>query len=62
MVDADQINDHDVFVGLYKSLFLSKGREFTEGYLEGRSGRLSNYFSDIYHGAKKAIKIMKGEE
>ena len=25
-----------------------QGKKFTEGYLEGRSGRLSNYFSDIY--------------
>ena len=43
-----KVNYHDILVVVYKKFFLSKGEDFTRGYLEGRNGRFSNLFSDVY--------------
>lgn len=39
----------------YYNEFRSKGLSFTQGYLEGRNGRISNLFSVRYEAARKAL-------
>ncbi|MBI2044170.1 hypothetical protein HYT24_02290 [Candidatus Pacearchaeota archaeon] len=42
-------------------IFLQKGVEYTEGFLNGRKGRLSNFFNSEYKAARKAIdKLTNG--
>jgi len=39
----------------YKFVFLEKGRGFTQGYVEGRKGRMGNLFDRKYKAAKRAL-------
>ena len=43
----------------YKGVFIQRGKIFTQGYLEGRKGRISNIFSREYHAAQRAFKDLK---
>lgn len=43
----------------YKDVFLERGREFTQGYLEGRKGRIGNLFNKEYRAAQRAMDEMQ---
>ncbi|MBU2104771.1 MAG: hypothetical protein KKF67_03280 [Nanoarchaeota archaeon] len=43
----------------YKAVFLQRGKDFTQGYLEGRKGLVRNLFSKEYKAAKRAFEEMQ---
>lgn len=47
-------------VGAYKDVFIRRGEEFTQGYVEGRKGRVRNLFSRRYWAARQALEEMQG--
>jgi hypothetical protein len=45
-------------INRYYNEFLDKGREFTDGYLEGRKWNPLNSFSLRHKAAKKALEVL----
>ncbi|MDP2628332.1 MAG: hypothetical protein Q8P15_00345 [Nanoarchaeota archaeon] len=45
-------------IDAYKQIFLEEGKDFTQGYVEGRKWRIGNILNKKYKAAQKALAEM----